>query len=340
MKNTINTLVEENLNIAKAHWDWFENSWEFSKLPLLAFKEGEELISDIFDKWNNYSENNFKKFKENEESLNQIFIELYNLKGELTREIEDDDIVLNRANRKQDIRNLVSYAVGCMFGRYSLDQKGLVFGGGDFNHNNYESFKPDNDNIIPVLSGTYFEDDIVSRFIEFISRVFGEKYLAENLGYIAEALGKKKNESSKEALRRYFVNEFFKDHISIFSTRGRKAPIYWMFSSGKHKAFNCLMYIHRYDKSTLSRIRTDYLHEYQNRLDAEKKSLINIIEGDSTTKEISNAKKELKELEKKVEELKAYDELLHHMADMQIEINLDDGVASNYQKFKELVTKI
>lgn len=189
---------------------------------------------------------------------------------------------------------------------------------------------------MPILPGAYFEDDIVTRFVDFVRLTFSEDTLEENLDFIADAIGRKTNETAREALRRYFLNDFYKDHVQVY----KKRPIYWLFTSGKEKAFNCLIYMHRYDKTTLSRIRTDYLHEVQIRMDAEKKELLDIIEGDFTAKEISNAKKELKALDKKIDELKAYDELLHHMADMQIEIDLDDGVKVNYEKFKGLVAKI
>jgi len=194
----------------------------------------------------------------------------------------------------------------------------------------------DKDNILPILPGPYFQDDIVSRFIEFVRITFGEETLNENLDFVADALGRKKGETAKETLRRYFLNDFYKDHVQTYKQR----PIYWLFTSGKEKAFNCLIYMHRYDKTTLSRIRTDYLHEYQIRLDAEKQDLLNIINGDSTAKEISNAKKQLKSLDKKITELKEYDELLHHMADMQIEIDFDAGVKENYKMFKGLLVEI
>src|SRR5699024_342630 len=196
-------------------------------------------------------------------------------------------------------------------------------------------FEADKDNIIPILSGAYFEDDIVNRFIDFVKVTFGETYLIENQYFIAESIGQKKNETSKETIRRYFLNNFFKDHVQVF----KKRPIYWLFTSGKQKAFNCLIYMHRYDETTLGRIRTDYLHELQTRMDAEKESLLSIIDGDSTAREITQAKKELKSLEKKIEELKDYDEVLHHLADQQIEIDLDAGVEVNYEKFKDLLAK-
>ncbi len=261
---------------------------------------------------------------------------MYKLQNELTPEVEDYDVTVRKADLKQDIKSFISYAIGCTFGRYSLDKEGLVYAGGDFNPSLYKTFPADKDNILPVLPGSYYEDDIVSRFIAFVQITFGEGTLSENLEFVADAIGRKKGETAKETLRRYFINDFCKDHVQTY----KKRPIYWFFTSGKEKAFNCLIYMHRYDKTTLSRIRTDYLHEYQIRLEAEKKDLLNIIEGDSTAKEISNAKKELKSLDKKIEELKAYDELLHHMADMLIKIDLDDGIKVNYEKFKGLVAKI
>ncbi|WP_431809863.1 BREX-1 system adenine-specific DNA-methyltransferase PglX [Brevibacillus agri] len=330
----IDKLVSENIYISKTEWDCFELSWDFKRHPFLLYKC--RTIKDSYENWDNFSKNQHARLKTNEEELNLFFIEDYGLQEELSPEVEDKDITIRLADRIRDIKSFVSYSVGCIFGRYSLDKEGIIFAGGKFDPINYQKFIPDNDNILPILSGAYFEDDIVSRFIEFVKVTFGEETLEENLEYIANYLGKKDGETAKEAIRRYFLNDFFKDHVQTY----KKRPIYWLFTSGKQKAFNCLIYMHRYDKSTLSRIRTDYLHELQNRLDAERKSLLSIIEGDGTAKEISNTKKELKALDLKVEELKAYDELLHHMADMQIEIDLDEGVAVNYAKFEGLVAKI
>ncbi|MFG6670631.1 BREX-1 system adenine-specific DNA-methyltransferase PglX [Bacillus subtilis] len=334
--NRIDQLVSENIAISKADWDSFETSWDFQKSPLLQVKTGKGKLEDSFNYWKCSKEKDFQKLKENEEELNSIFINIYNFQGEMTPEVEEKDVTIRKANLQHDIKNFLSYSIGCMFGRYSLDEDGIVFAGGKFDPSRYKTFSADKDNILPILQGAYIEDDIVSRFVDFVRITFGEDTLNENLDFVANALGRKKGETAKETLRQYFLNDFYKDHLKTYSKR----PIYWLFTSGKEKAFNCLIYMHRYDKTTLSRIRTDYLHEYQIRLDAEKKDLINIIEGDSTAKEISNAKKELKSLDKKIEELKAYDELLHHMADMQIEIDLDDGVKVNYEKFKGLVAKI
>ncbi len=208
--------------------------------------------------------------------------------------------------------------------------------GANLSHPSYKSIAADDDNVIPILPGTYFANDIVKRFIQFVEVSYGKNTTEENLNFVADALLRKTNESSREAIRRYFLNYFYKDHVQTY----KKHPIYWLFTSGKEKAFNCLIYMHRYDKTTLARMRTDYLFDVQTRYGAIKSDLLSVIEGDSTTKEIHDAKKELKDIEKKLEELKQYDEKLHHMADMQMEIDLDDGVKVNYEKFAGLVAKI
>lgn len=319
---------------SKKDWDYFENSWDFDESPLLKYKTNK--INIAFNNWKKNSEEKLLEFKSLEEELNSLFIDNYELQNELSPDVDVDDISIYRPDLEGDIENFISYFIGCYFGRYSIDKKGLIYAGGEFEATQYKAFPIDDDNIIPILSSSYFEDDIVIKLVEFIQITFGEETIEENLNFIAMAIGKRKNETSRETLRRYFLNDFYKDHVQTY----KKRPIYWLFTSGKEKAFNCLIYMHRYDKTTLSRIRTDYLHEVQIRLDAEKKDLLDVIERDSTTKEISNAKKELKSLDKKIDELKAYDELLHHMADMQIEIDLDDGVKVNYEKFKGLVAKI
>ncbi|WP_175638348.1 BREX-1 system adenine-specific DNA-methyltransferase PglX [Metabacillus schmidteae] len=340
VKERINDLVSENINISKSDWDSKETSWDFKENPLVRYSKNNSLINDAWKEWYIETKQKFDTMKKNEEELNGYIIEIYKLRSEFTPHVEDRDVSVYVAELQYDIKLFMSYAVGCMFGRYSLDKQGIVCAGKEFNPLFYETFPVETDNILPILPGTYIDDDIVTRFIEFVKVTFGEDSLIKNLDFIADTIGRKKGEIAKETIGRYFLNDFFSDHTNLYSTRGRKAPIYWLFTSGKQKAFNCLVYIHRYDKTTLSRIRTDYLHEFQVRLDVERKNLLNVIEGDSTTKEISNAKKELKVLDKKIEEIKEYDELLHHMADMQIEINLDDGVLENHEKFKGLVAKI
>lgn len=332
----IDKCVVYNIEISKEDWNYFENAWNFEKHPILANKSDEMKIKSSFEKWETLAENQFNQLKSNEEELNRIFIDIYGLQDELTPEVEDKDVTIRKAALERDIKSFISYAIGCSFGRYSLDEEGLIYAGGEFDPTRYETFKATEGNVIPILPGAYFEDDIVSRFVEFVRLTYGEESLSENLDFVADAIGRRRNETARETLRRYSMNDFYKNHVQTY----KQSPIYWLFTSGKEKAFNCLIYMHRYDKSTLSRIRTDYLHEYQVRLDSEKMDLMEIIDGDSTTKEINDAKKELKSLDKKIDELKKYDEVLHHMADMQIEIDLDDGVKVNYEKFDGLVAKI
>ncbi|WP_341299723.1 BREX-1 system adenine-specific DNA-methyltransferase PglX [Lysinibacillus sp. FSL H8-0500] len=331
-KGEIENLVIEAIAISKKDWDSFETSWDFDKHPLLEDKT----VQLSYEFWKNKCEERFNRLKENEEDLNQFFIEIYGLQNELIPDVTDENVTVRKADLERDIKSFISYAIGCSFGRYSLDEGGIIYAGGEFDASRYNKFPVDQDNIIPIIDGAYFEDDIVTKFVNFVRITFSEETLEENLDFIADAIGRKKTETAREAIRRYFLNDFFKDHVQTY----KKRPIYWLFTSGKEKAFNCLIYMHRYDETTLSRIRTDYLHEVQIRMDAEKKDLLSIIDGDYTTKEISDAKKALKSLDKKIDELKAYDELLHHMADKKIPIDLDDGVKHNYDLFKGLVAKI
>lgn len=334
-KAKVEKLVDDSVAITKKDWDSFEISWDFTKHPLLEFPNA--TIQESFNEWEQFTKNQFEQLRANEEELNQIFIEQYGVENELTSDIPDEDITIRKADVTRDMKSFISYAVGCMLGRYSLDEEGLIFAGGKFDPDKYKKFPADEDNILPILSTSSFEDDIVSRFIEFVKITYGEVTLEENLSFIADALGRKKNETARETIRRYFLNDFYKDHVQTY----QKRPIYWLFTSGRQKAFNCLVYMHRYDKTTLSRIRTDYLHNVQARYDTEKEDLLAIIESaDSTAKEIRDAKKELKTVEKKIEELKDYDEKLHHLADQQISIDLDHGIKENYGKFKGLVAKI
>lgn len=332
----IEKLVKENIIISNEDWDSHEISWSFTAHPLMRFRESTKLIQEVYNRWYLLNSSQRLKLKENEERLNHIFIETYGMQELLTPDVEERDITLKKANLKPDVKSFISYAIGCLFGRYSLDEEGLICAGKEFDSSRYKAIPADEDNILPISSGSYFKDDIVTKIVDFVRITFSEETLEENLNFIADALGRKVNETTRETLRRYLLNDFYKDHVQAY----KKHPIYWLFTSGKEKAFNCLIYMHRYDKTTLSRIRTDYLHEVQNRMDTEKKDFLAIIEGDYTTKEISNAKKMLKSLDKKIDELKDYDELLHHLADQQLEIDLDDGVKVNYDQFKGLVAKI
>lgn len=314
-------------------------------------KQKNNRIEEALNNWKRFTSLQFNQLKLNEEELNRIFIEIYGLQEELTPEVEDKDITITKVveekseedkknsyiiDRKQAIESFLSYAVGCMFGRYSLDEEGLAYAGGEFDISKYKTFPADKDNVIPVLSDSYFEDDIVYKFEQFVKVTFGEATLNENLKYIAESLGVKGDETPKETIRRYFLNDFYKNHTQIY----KKRPIYWMFSSGKEKAFNALIYMHRYNRSTLARIRTDYLHVLQSRYDIERKNLKDRIAEEDNAAQKKRYEKQLKDLEKKILELEKYDEKLHTMADQMIEIDLDDGVKVNYEKFDGLVAKI
>ena len=320
-KQKITNLVENNIFISKDDWDSFETSWDFEEHPLLRFKENGK-VEDSFNKWKEYKQEQFNKLKANEEELNRLFIEIYGLQDEMTPEVEDKDITVALADELRDIKSLLSYAIGCMFGRYSLDEKGLIFAGGEFDKSKYQTLEVDEDGILPILSDTWFDDDIIEEFKRFLKKAFGELYFNENMQYIADVLGRKGSESAEDRIRTYFLKDFYKDHLQIY----KKRPIYWMFTSGKEKAFNALIYLHRYDKTTLSRIRKDYLHEFQNKLD----NAIQRAENEGNVKLTSLYSKyqtECLEFDRKIKDL----------ADEQIELDLDDGVKVNYAKFQGLL---
>jgi type II restriction/modification system DNA methylase subunit YeeA len=330
----VTRLVKQNISLMKADWDLYELSWDFVKSPFMQSEQ--KVLKNAYYEYSKKISSVKECVERNEVKINEYLKSSYSLESQLDISVDDVDVNIRIDTADAAIKSFISYFVGNSFGRYSIDQEGLIYAGGDFDHSLYLTFPVNQENILPILPGAYFENDIVSMFVDFVKVTFGEETITENLDFVVDALGRKKGETARDTLHRYFLNDFYKDHVQTY----KKRPIYWLFTSGKEKAFNCLIYIHRYDKTTLSRIRTDYLHEYQIRLDAEKKDLLRIIEGDYSTKEISNAKKELKILDKKIEELKEYDEQLHHMADRQIEIDLDDGVVVNYEKLKGLVAKI
>lgn len=336
LKYNIKNIVNNNIEISKNDWDNFEISWDFRINPIIKYKNNNNKIKLAFDNWNEYTISSFNKLKSNEEELNKIFIDIYGLEDELTPEVEDKDITIRLADRERDIKSFISYAVGCMLGRYSLDVEGLVYAGEEFDSSKYTTFKVDEDNIIPILDENYFEDDIVNRFIEFVKVTFSEETLNENLDYIAETLGKKSGESSKDTIRRYFLNEFYKDHVQTY----KKRPIYWLVTSGKQKAFNALIYMHRYDKNTLSRIRTDYVHPLQNKLEVTKARYEEDLSFATKASEKKAINKKIEKIDKQIDELKKFEETLHDFADKQIEIDLDDGVVHNYAMFKGLLAKI
>ncbi len=289
------------------------------------------LIADKYKEWENECNDRFNTLKANEEELNRIFIDIYGLQDELTPEVEDKDVTVRRAELAREIKSLISYAVGCMFGRYSLDVTGLAYAGGAWDESKYSTFIPDDDNCIPITDADYFDDDMVMRFIEFVKVVYGEDTLAENLEFVASALYPTANTTARERIRRYFTTDFYKDHLKVY----QKRPIYWMFDSGKQNGFKALIYLHRYDKYTVARVRTGYLHPLQHKYEAEIDRMKKLAElPDCSARDKSEYKKLTDKLGKQVDECRAYDQIISHIASQTIELDLDDGVKVNYAKFQ------
>lgn len=347
-KSVVINIAKKNVIISRSDWDSFETSWDFQKHPMIM---NVSRISDAYAKWSDECAERFEQLKANEEELNRIFIDIYGLQDELTPEVEDKEVTVNRfydskeaipesmkgssyALTKLDaVKSFISYAVGCMFGRYSLDKEGLIYAGGEWDDNNYRVFAADKDAIIPVCDDEYFEDDIVGRFINFVKVVYGESDLEENLQFIADTLGG--NGSARDVIRSYFTSSFYADHCKTY----QKRPIYWLFDSGKKNGFKCLVYMHRYQKDTIARIRTDYLHEQQARYRTAIADLQAQIAEAATSTRV-RLQKQLKKLQGQADEALAYEEKIHHMADQMIGIDLDDGVKHNYEIFKDVLAKI
>ena len=292
-----------------------------------------KLISDKYKEWEIECEERFNQLKANEEELNRIFIEIYGLQDELTPEVEDKDVTVRKADLQREIKSLISYAVGCMFGRYSIDVEGLAYAGGEWDESKYQTIIPDTDNIIPICDEEYFDDDLTGNFVRFVEAVYGKETLEENLKFIADALGGKG--TPREVIRKYFLNDFFKDHCKIY----QKRPIYWLFSSGKKNGFKALCYMHRYQPDLLARMRTDYVHEQQERYRTQLSMLEESVDKVSTSEKVK-INKQIKKLREQALEIKDYEEKVHHLADMMIDIDLDDGVKVNYAKFSDVLAKI
>lgn len=304
-----------------------------------------KLISDKYEQWKEECEQRFLKLKENEEELNRIFIDIYGLNDELMPDVADKDITVHRVYDSKDdvpesmkgsnyvrtlhdeIVSLLSYAVGCMFGRYSLDVDGLAYAGGEWDESKYKTFIPDADNCIPITDEEYFEDDIVGLFCAWLKKVYGEDTLEENLDFIAKALGNK-GKTSREVIRNYFLTDFIRDHIKTY----QKRPIYWLFDSGKQNGFKALVYMHRWNADTIGNVRVEYLHRIQRVYEKEITRMQEIIDNSHDNKEISNATKRKEKLQKQIKETKDYDAKIAHLALSRIDIDLDDGVKVNYEK--------
>lgn len=335
-EDKVDSLSQSSIEISKEDWDSFETSWDFVKHPLLKPMSKVSTIRDSLANWNNYTHQQRSLLKHNEEELNRIFIDIYGLQDELTPDVEDKDITIRKEDKVRDIKSFISYAVGCMFGRYSLDEDGLIYAGGEFDNNKYKTFKVDVDNIIPITDEAYFGDDIVERFKVFIKTVYGDNTFNENMDFIAETLGKKGTETSEDTIRRYFVNDFFNDHCKIY----QKRPIYWLLDSGKKNGFKALIYMHRYNENLIPKARLDYLHRVQTTYEKLLSDVNYKLTTELSMTEKKEAQKKQADLNAKLQEIKEYDEKIAHIANQRISIDLDDGVKVNYEKFKDILAKI
>lgn len=330
-KEKVELATLENIRLSKEDWDSFETSWDFKKHPLLR---NVSTISEAFTQWQAECDDRFNKLKANEEELNRIFIDIYGLQDELTSEVEEKDVTVRKADLQRDIKSLLSYAVGCMFGRYSLDMEGLSYAGGEWDGSKYQSYIPDADNVIPITDEEYLDDDIVSRLCAWLKAVYGVDTLEANLDYIAKALSNK-GSTSREIIRNYFLNDFFRDHCQTYSVTGSgKRPIYWLFDSGKQNGFKALVYLHRYTPDTIGNLRIDYLHKMQRVYESEINRMQDMMDHSENAREVAAASKRKDKLAKQLKECREYDEKISHLALSRIELDLDDGVKVNYRKLQ------
>lgn len=327
----VGSIVKKNIEMSKQDWDSFETSWDFEQHPLIC---GTSSIKEAYKKWEQECTARFNKLKANEEELNRIFIEIYGLQDELTPEVEDKDVTVRRADLTREIKSLISYAIGSIFGRYSVDTKGICYAGGDWDSSKYKTIIPDKDNVVPICDDDYFEDDLTARIIDFVAKVYGADTLEENLKFIADALNCK-GTTPREVIRNYLLTGFYADHCKIY----QKRPIYWLFSSGKKHGFKALVYMHRWKKTTVATVRTDYVHELQERYRTQLSLLADQMQSAAASDRVK-LKKRQEKLTAQLTEINAYEEKVHHLADMMIDIDLDDGVKVNYAKFADILEKI
>ncbi|WP_125573156.1 BREX-1 system adenine-specific DNA-methyltransferase PglX [Levilactobacillus huananensis] len=331
-------LVDNAIYLSKFDWDSFETSWDFTTHPLLIHIADDKQnkidgkVKNAFSLWQGETRERFAQLKSNEEELNRIFIDLYGLDDELTAEVADKDVSVRLADEERDIKSFLSYFVGVVFGRYSLDIEGLAFAGGEWDQSKYQSFVPNEDNLLMLNDADYFGDsrDIIYRLKTFLAATFGSKTVDENVAYIASVIGKKAD-SDETAIRRYFVEDFFKDHKKIY----QKRPIYWEFSSGKNNGFKALMYLHRYDSDELAMIRTNYLHPLQGKYELRIEQLTQLASSETVASQKKRYEKELKHLNQQLTEIIKYDPLIQHIANQKIKLDLDDGVVVNYDKLQD-----
>lgn len=355
-KSQVISLVEKNISISKDDWDSFETSWDFTNHPLL--KDRVATLANAYETFKQDCADRFQQLKQNEQELNRIFIDIYGLQGELNPEVADYDLTVHRIfdfkddipqsmyknetdeegkNKskvssyvltKEDVmKSLLSYAVGCLFGRYSLDTPGLAYAGGEWDAGKYRTFIPDNDNVVPITDEEYFDDDLSSFICAWLKKAFGRENFEANLEFLTDALGTR-GTTSREKLRNYFLKNFYKDHCKTY----QKRPIYWLFDSGKENGFKALVYLHRYDENTIGRVRADYLHRMERIYSNEVNRMQDVIDHSHSAHEVSVAEKRLEKMKKQIKECQDYDAKLGHLALDQIHLDLDDGVKINYRK--------
>ena len=335
----IDELVWDNVSLAKEDWDSYETSWEFETHPLVKGITREKRIEHVYLNWEKTCQQRFIRIRRQEIELNSIFIKIYGLDNEISPNVAEKNITVNVANKYRDIKSFLSYAVGCVFGRYSLDVEGLAYAGGNWQEalaTKYKTFIPDEDAIVPITDEEYFKDDIVARFVDFVRIVYGEETLEENLQFIADALGNK-GATSRAVIRNYFLNDFYKDHCNTYSVTGSgKRPIYWLFDSGKQNGFKALIYIHRYTPDTVGLIRSKYLHNAQAAIQNALQNSEYIIASTTSATERARETKKRDKYVKQLNELRPYYQALTHIALQRIPMDLDDGVKKNYQLFQNV----
>lgn len=331
--NDSEKIVQCNIKLSKQDWDAFETSWDFKRSPLLTTNA--LTMQQAYDDWVQEASNRFNQLKSNEEELNKIFIDLYGLQDELTPEEDDKEVSVRKADQVRDIKAFLSYFIGCVFGRYSLDKDGLAYAGGDWNDFNYQTFIPNKDNIILLADRQYFEDsrDIIVRLKEFLSKTFKPDHLSDNMNFIAQTLDSKKFEkgtNAEQIIRDYFLNDFYKDHSKIY----QKRPIYWEFSSGRNKGFKALMYLHRYTPDQLAMVR-HYLHDLQPAMSDLINVDQNLLDQETTASTKSKYRKTISTLNKQMAEMVKYDQILDHLSQSPVDLDLDDGVLVNHDKLQQ-----
>lgn len=332
-QDTIIKYVIENIDLCKCDWSLFETSWDFKKHPLVYEVIMSKLISEKFKNWEIECRNRFDNLKKNEEEINKIFIETYGLQNELSFEVDDSSVSVKLADLMREIKSLLSYIFGISFGRYSLDHEGLCYAGGDWDSSLYSTIIPDTNNIIPILDDGYYADDAMNKVVEFVTKVYGQDTLDENLKFIADALGG--NGTSKEVIRGYLLSGFYSDHLKTY----QKRPIYWLFDAGKQNSFKALVYMHRYTPDLLANMRTDYIlplmDKYSSRIEFLEREIPTL-----TGVQATKSRKELEKVKAQLKEISEYEPKIHHLADERISIDLDDGVKHNYELFKDVLAPI